>query len=103
MRAVIQISGQQYIVQKGDEITVDRLPSDTSKLSFVPLLLIDESNVQVGTPNVVGAEVKADIIDATKKGDKVSIIKFQAKKRVKKLTGHRQPQTTIKITNITSK
>jgi large subunit ribosomal protein L21 len=100
MKAVIQIAGQQYIVQKDDEIVVDRLDVSKKTLTLEPLLITDDKNTQVGKPTVAGAKVSAKIVEAEIKGPKVKIMKFQSKKRVKTLTGHRQAQTKLVITSI---
>lgn len=102
MKAIIQISGQQYIVSKGDELLIDRQESDKT-LTLEPLAVFDEKKTHLGQPVVKGAKVSAEVIDNEVKGDKVKIVKFQAKKRVHKTTGHRQPQTRIKIKSISVK
>jgi len=50
---------------------------------------------------VAGAKVTAEVTETLVKGDKVTAIRYKAKKRVKKVRGHRQQFTTIKITKIT--
>ena len=102
MKAVIKISGQQYVVAKGDEIVVDRVEGGKN-LQFEPLLVFDDKKTHVGQPTVKGGKVTAEVIDGETKGPKVKIVKFQAKKRVKKITGHRQPQSKIKIKTISVK
>lgn len=72
---------------------------DAKKAEFEVLLLIDGDNTKVGTPNVAGAKVHADVVEETK-GEKIKVLKFKAKKRVKRLTGHRQHYTLVKITKI---
>ena len=102
MKAVIEISGQQHIVAKGDELVIDK--TDAKKtLQFEPLMIFDDKKTHIGQPAVKGAKVSADIVETDIKGDKVKIVKFQAKKRVKKITGHRQPQSKIKIKTISIK
>lgn len=101
MKAVISISGQQFLVSKGDEIVVDRYGDKAKQLE--PLMVFDDKQTYIGQPTVKGAKIGLEIIEAETKGDKVKIMKFQAKKRVKTLTGHRQPQTTIRIKSISVK
>lgn len=100
-KAVILAGGKQYLVSEGETISVELLNSDAKKSTFVPLLVINDDNVSVGGPEVKGASVTADIIEADKKDDKVTSIRYKAKKRVKKVRGHRQRKTEIKITKIT--
>ena len=97
--AVIQTGGKQYLVEPGQELEVE-LVSDKKKLEFEPLLTFDEKTAKVGNPSVSGAKVVAEVVAPEVKGDKVKIMKFKAKKRVKSLTGHRQKYSRIKITAI---
>lgn len=99
-KAVIATGGKQYIVSEGDTISVELLDSGDKKVTFEPLLVIDGDNVSVGAPAVSGIKVSADVVDADTKGDKVTSIRYKAKKRVHKLRGHRQRLTTIKVTKI---
>lgn len=98
-KAVIATGGKQYLVSEGDEVRVELLKTDKA-VTFEPLLVIDGDKVEVGTPTVSGVSVKADVIEAEDKADKVVAIRYKAKKRVRKVRGHRQRQTVIKITKI---
>jgi len=98
MKAVIKSGGKQYLVSKGDTIDVDLLNSDKRTLTFDPLLVITENETVVGTPTT-GHSVSAEVLGEIK-GDKVTAIRYKAKKRVKKVRGHRQQYSQIKITNI---
>lgn len=97
-KAIISTGGHQYVVSEGDTIEVE-LIKDEKKTSFEPLLVIDGEKVSVGTPVVSGVKVTADIV-AQVRGEKVTAIRYKAKKRVKKVHGHRQHLTQIKITKI---
>jgi large subunit ribosomal protein L21 len=55
--------------------------------------------VKVGAPHVAGAKVHAEVAEEVK-GDKLKILKFKPKKRIKRLTGHRQHYSLVKITKI---
>src|SRR5688500_5670771 len=100
MKAVIKIGGKQYIVAEKQTLLVDRLADDTKTVDLEPLMVFDDKTATVGTPAVKGANVKAKVIEGEVKGDKIQIMKFKAKKRVKTLTGHRQKHTKIEITAI---
>lgn len=99
MKAVIKIGGKQYIVAEKQTLLVDRIDESVKELDVEPLLVINAEDVKVGTPIVKGASVKAKVLEEIK-GEKLQIGKFQAKKRVKKITGHRQKYTKIEITKI---
>lgn len=100
MQAVIQTGSKQYLVEPGQTLEID-LVEDTKKLSFEPLLVIDGAKIQVGAPFVEGVPVAVDVLGEIK-GDKLKVLKFQAKKRVNTKTGHRQRYTRIKILSIGS-
>lgn len=97
-KAVITTGGKQYLVAVGDELEVEMLENGKTT-DFEPLLVIDGSETKVGAPVVDGAKVTADILEQTK-GDKVVAIRYKAKKRVRKVRGHRQKLTRIKISKI---
>lgn len=99
MQAVIKAGGKQYIVSPNQTLEIDLVSSDAKKLEFEPLMVIDGDKVTIGTPIVSGVKVKADVVGETK-GDKIKVLKFKPKKRVKKLTGHRQHYTQVKIVSI---
>src|SRR5690242_1423839 len=99
-KAVIQTGGKQYLVSEGEMLNVELLKGDTKTASFEPLLVIDGETVQIGTPTVEKAKVTADIVEADVQTDKVTAIRYKAKKRVRKVRGHRQRQTVLKITKI---
>jgi large subunit ribosomal protein L21 len=101
-KAVITTGGKQYIVTKGDVIGVELLKDDRT-VSFKPLIIYEDGKPTIGTPVVEGAKVTAKIIDKELKADKVTAIRFKAKKRVHKTKGHRQKFTRVEITGITSK
>ena len=99
MKAVIQTGGKQYLVSAGQTLNVELLNSAKDKVEFAPLLIIDGDKAQIGKPTVEGVKVKADILGEAK-GDKIKVLKFRNKKRIKTLTGHRQRYSQIKITTI---
>ncbi len=103
MIAVIESGSKQYMVEKGHKIEAELLHSDKDAVEFQPMLIIDGDKIQIGKPTVEGAIVKAKIIEADKKADKLKILKYKAKKRQKTLTGHRQRHTILEITEITIK
>jgi large subunit ribosomal protein L21 len=98
-KAVITTGGKQYLVSEGDVIEVELLKQEKS-VDFEPLLIIDGDKIQVGKPTVNGAKVSAKIEAQNVKADKVTSIRYKAKKRVKVTRGHRQQHTKIAITKI---
>ncbi len=99
-KAVIATGGKQYLVSEGETLDIELLNSDKKTVTFEPLLVIDGEKTTVGTPLVSGSKVTAEIVDADAKLDKVTSIRYKAKKRVRTVRGHRQHVTKIKISKI---
>ena len=100
MKAVVKISGKQYLVSEKESLLVDLLPEGTKELTLDALLVIDGDKIKVGTPTSKGSTIKAKVLEAEVKGDKLRVIRYKSKKRVHKETGHRQKYTKIEITSI---
>ena len=101
MYAVVEISGQQFKVQKGDEILAPKLEGNTGDAVQLDRVLLTSDNEQVtiGNPVVKGAQVKATIVDA-ERGSKVLIFKKKRRKGYQLKRGHRQDYTRLKIEDI---
>lgn len=102
MYAIVEIAGQQFKVEAGNEIFVQRLAQKTGEaVEFEKVLLVDnEGKVKVGTPYVKGAVVKAEVLADDVKADKVIVFKKIRRKGFQKLNGHRQQLSKIKIVEI---
>ena len=98
MQAVIASGGKQYLVEKDQTLELELL-GDVKKQEFEVLLVIDGDKIQVGAPHVAGIKVTAEVLGETK-GEKIKVLKFKPKKRIKRLTGHRQHYSQVKITKI---
>lgn len=99
-KAVILTGGKQYLVGEGETLEVELLSADKKTIEFEALLTIDGEKVSVGQPMVAGSKVTAEIVEPLVKADKVIAIRYKAKKRVKKIRGHRQGHSLIKIKTI---
>lgn len=99
MFAIVTIAGQQFKVTEGQTLFVHQLEaSEGQSLSFDQVHLIDrDGQVNVGTPLLSGAQVKATVLKELVKGDKVIIFKKKRRKGYKLKNGHRQHFTRIKI------
>ena len=103
MYAIVDIAGQQFKVEKEQEIFVHRLKAEEgTSVTFEKVLLIENAgNVSVGAPVVSGATITAKILSHLK-GDKVLVFKKRRRKGYQKCNGHRQFLTKIQIENINS-
>ncbi len=101
MYAIVDIAGQQFKVQKNQQIFVHRLEgNEGDTLNFDKVLLLDnEGKVDVGMPTIKGASISAKIVTHLK-DDKVLVFKKKRRKGYAKLNGHRQQLTKIEIQDI---
>ena len=104
MYAIVEIAGQQFKVEKDQQIFVHRLETkEGSKIDFDKVLLLDDSGtVNVGAPVIKGAKVTAKVLEHLK-GDKVIVFKKKRRKGYKVKNGHRQYLTKLEILTIDAK
>ena len=98
MFAIVATSGKQFRVSEGDRIVVDRVSAnvgETVRLDSV-LMVGGDGGPMVGTPFVSGAAVEATVV-SHRAGDKVIVFKFEARKRKRRKTGHRQQLSELRI------
>ena len=102
MYAIVEIAGQQFKVEAGNELFVQRLPqAKDADVEFDKVLLIEDGDaVKVGNPYIEGAVVKATVLDDNAKADKVLVFKKIRRKGFQTLNGHRQKLSKIKINSI---
>ena len=102
MLAVIESGSKQFLVEPGQTIRTELVGSESSEITFEPLLVIDGDSVHIGTPTVSGAQVVAAVSQADQKADKIHVLKFKPKKRQKTLQGHRQHFSLLTIQTISA-
>ena len=102
MYVIVDIAGQQFKVEQGQEVFVNRLEGEEGdKVEFDKVLLVDnDGKVKVGKPTVKGAKIDAKIVNHLR-GDKVIVFKKKRRKGYQKSNGHRQDLTKVLIENIT--
>jgi len=101
MYAIVDIAGQQFKVEKEQEVFVHRLEGDEgSTVEFDNVLLFDnDGKVSVGTPNVKGVKITAKIVEHMK-ADKVIVFHKKRRKGYQKQNGHRQYMSKLLIEDI---
>lgn len=101
MYAIIENAGHQYRVSPGDTIKIQKLENNSgTEISLDRVLVVGtDETILVGTPVVRNAIVKAEIL-GNEKAKKALIFKKKPRKGYKKLRGHRQNYTLLKITDI---
>jgi len=103
MYAVIRAGGQQFKVSPGDIIrltkSVDHGSSGKVQFGAADVLAVSSEPGQIARPNGGGATVTAEIVDEGR-AKKILVFHFKRKKQYKKLQGHRQAFTALRITEI---
>ncbi len=99
--AVIKTGGKQYKVSKDQIIEIERLQFKAGEKFFLEdvFLHVIDGKSKLGRPKVAGIKVQASVLEHLK-GDKLRIAKFKAKAKYRRVTGHRQYLTKIKILDI---
>jgi large subunit ribosomal protein L21 len=100
MYAIIRAGGKQAKVQSGDVIEIERVKGDAEKLSFAPLLVVDDKGNAISDRDTLAkASVTAKVLGGSQ-GPKVDIFKYKNKTGYSRRQGHRQKYTQIEITEI---
>jgi large subunit ribosomal protein L21 len=101
MYAVVKAGGKEYKVSKGDIVRVEKLDGkvgDQVTLNDV-LMVSQEGDVQIGNPLVAQAVVTGEIVQQTK-GKKILVFKMKRRKNYRRMKGHRQQYTYLKVGEI---
>jgi large subunit ribosomal protein L21 len=99
MYAVIRAGGKQYRVAPGDVIRVEKQATGTDGLvEFPEILAVSGGEGQIGKPPS-GARVVGQLVEEGR-GAKILVFHYKRKKQYKKLRGHRQSYSAVRITEI---
>jgi large subunit ribosomal protein L21 len=103
MYAVIRTGGKQYKVHEEQILKVEKLEgSEGSQIEFDDVLMYSDGEVvTLGTPKLENAVVKAHIIEQGR-GKKQLVFKYKRRKGYRKMQGHKQHYTEIKIESISA-
>ena len=101
MFVVLKNGGKQYKVQTGDIIKLDYLGQDKGKtLSLKEVIACNVDNKDyIGSPYLSNVEVKIEILE-NKKDKKVLVLKKRRRHNSRRLNGHRQSLSVVKINDI---
>ena len=103
MYAIVEINGQQFKVEEGKKLFINRLKdAEAGKtVEFDKVLLVDNNGtVTVGAPTVSGAKVVVEVVNPRVKGDKVIVFKMKRRKDYRKKNGHRSQFTEVEIKQV---
>ena len=103
MFAVIETGGKQYLIKTGDTLKIEKLDVEAGKdVVFEKVLLLakeDGTDVKIGTPYLDGVSISATVEEQTR-DKKIRVVKFKRKVRYKRVHGHRQYKTKIKVKEV---
>ena len=99
--AIVRTGSKQYRVQAGDSIRVESLPAYAGEIVDIDdvLMVSADGDVRVGAPVVSGARVRAQVTSRGR-GRKIRVFKYKPKVRYRRMKGHRQPYTDLRIIDI---
>jgi large subunit ribosomal protein L21 len=100
MYAVFEDGSRQYNVKEGDVVKVDFREAEVgARVEFNRVLLYNNNNdLQIGQPVVEGARVLTEVVDHP--STKLYIQHFRRRKNYRRLRGHRQPYTNVRVKHI---
>jgi large subunit ribosomal protein L21 len=98
MYAVIRAGGKQYRVAPGDVIRVERTGTGDATVEFADVLAVSGAEGEIARPQSE-ARVTGEIVEEGR-ADKILVFHYKRKKQYKKLRGHRQPFTAVRIVEI---
>lgn len=101
--AIVEFQGKQHKLEPGKALTIDSLglaDGQTVELTKV-LFYKHEDTVTVGTPYIKDFTIIAKVTGSSK-GQKIRVLRFRAKSKYRKVTGHRQVHSTIVATSLSS-
>jgi large subunit ribosomal protein L21 len=98
MYAVIRAGGKQYKVSPGDVVRFEKVNGTDGRVEFADVLAV---SAEAGSVVRAGAEarVTGDVVEEGR-GEKILVFHYKRKKQYKKLRGHRQDYTAVRITEI---
>ena len=100
MYAIVATGGKQVKVEAGDVVAVEKLDAAVGDaVKFDVIFLADGDTVVVDPSILASANVTGEVVEHFK-GDKAVIFKFKKRKGYKRLKGHRQELTRVRITDV---
>lgn len=100
MYAIVNTGGKQYKVANDDVITIEKIEGKVGDKVELPVIFLNDGKKIITDPaKLAKAKVTAQILDQFK-GEKQLVFKFKKRKRYRRLKGHRQQLTKVKITKV---
>ncbi len=98
--AIVESGGQQFRVEKGTELVVDRVPEDEgAKVLLRPVAYLGNGDLVAAGGDLEKVKVEAKVAKHFR-GPKIRVFKYKAKKGYRRRAGHRQEQTRLEVTEV---
>jgi large subunit ribosomal protein L21 len=102
MYAIVKTGGKQYRVAPGDVLSIEKVDAEVGKKIELPVIcVVDGKKVETNADAAAATKVEAMVLDQYK-GDKQLVFKFKKRKNYKRLRGHRQSLTRVRIVSVGS-
>ena len=102
MYAIIETGGKQYRVEQGTTLRVESLTAEVGgEVVLDKVLMLGGESVAIGKPYVEQAKVTAKVLEHGR-GEKIRVFKKRRRQDSRRMQGHRQNYTAIKITSISA-
>ena len=102
MYAVVKTGGKQYTVKPGDVLEIEKLPVEEGAEVELPVIFVaDGDKIEADPEKAAATKVTAKVLSQFK-GKKQLVFKFKKRKGYKKLRGHRQQLTRVRIMSVGS-
>lgn len=98
MYAVIRTGGKQYRVAPGDVLRIEKSAHDDGNIEFSEILAVSGGEGKF-EQEISGAKVLASVVGEGR-GEKILVFHYKRKKQYKKMQGHRQAFTQVRINEI---
>lgn len=100
MYAIVTTGGKQYKVATDDFLNVEKIEGEVGTKVELPVIFLNDGKKIITDPaKLAKAKVTAEIVEQFK-GKKQLVFKFHKRKRYRRLQGHRQQLTRLKITKV---
>jgi len=102
MYAIVEMQGQQFKVEAGKKLFINRMETEKgATVEFNKVLFVEnDGKFKIGAPVVKGAKVVCEVLDNECRGEKILVFHKKRRKGYKKMQGHRQDLTNVIVKEI---
>lgn len=102
MYAIVKTGGKQYKVVPGDVLSIEKIEAEANNtVKLETICVVDDNKAKFDAAKAAATTVTAEVIEQYK-GKKQLVFKFKKRKNYKRLRGHRQQLTLVRIMSVGS-